>query len=147
MKSKQLGLTEYNDAILSIYGANPVANLKGAKGKTTAPDLKKDPKKEDDKPKEEEKKDPKEKEDDKPKEEEKKDPKKEEDTDPKGPPVTCKAVPGYPNIERFAKTFVYMVKTRRAKGMQPNLWSLSRSGGNDKPLAEMAKVVLKNLGR
>ena len=51
MKSKQLGLTEYNDAILSIYGANPVANLKGAKGKTTAPDLKKDPKKEQSKPK------------------------------------------------------------------------------------------------
>ena len=51
MKSKQLGLTEYNDAILSIYGANPVANLKGAKGKTTAPDLKKDPKKEKSKPK------------------------------------------------------------------------------------------------
>ena len=46
MKSKQIGLTEYNDAILSIYGANPVATLKKAKGATTtAPDLKKDPQK------------------------------------------------------------------------------------------------------
>jgi murein DD-endopeptidase MepM/ murein hydrolase activator NlpD len=44
MKSKQIGLTEYNDAILSVYGANPVAALRGTK--TTAPDLKKDPKKE-----------------------------------------------------------------------------------------------------
>ena len=43
MKAKQIGLTQYNDAILSIYGANPVATLKEAKGATTtAPDLKKD---------------------------------------------------------------------------------------------------------
>lgn len=43
MKAKQIGLTQYNDAILSIYGANPVATLKQAKGATTtAPDLTKD---------------------------------------------------------------------------------------------------------
>jgi|TARA_Y100000289_G_scaffold40634_1_gene40242 hypothetical protein len=43
MKAKQIGLTQYNDAILSIYGANPVATLKEAKGATTtAPDLTKD---------------------------------------------------------------------------------------------------------
>lgn len=49
MKAKQIGLTQYNDAILSIYGANPVATLKGAT--TTAPDLTKDNVKKESEPK------------------------------------------------------------------------------------------------
>ena len=42
MKAKQIGLTEYNDIILSVYDANPVASLQKSGGKPTTPEFKKD---------------------------------------------------------------------------------------------------------